>query len=105
MRKSGKKTNKKLPLEHNTTGVLGMRRDRISDRNPMGGTLKVAVPSENTSVSNSGMYFILVSTVVSVVISTFVMGLETSVQLEDATLITFYTFDFAELLAAVHASW
>jgi hypothetical protein len=105
LRKDKKKTYTKLPLEHNVSGVLGMRRERISDRNPMGGTLKIAVPSAKLDTSGSGVYFILVSVFVSVLISAVVLGLEASVVLVDSTLLTSYTFDFDALIAAVYAAW
>lgn len=105
LRPSTKKVTKKLPLEQNTSGVLGMQRGRISSRNPMGGTLKIDVPAANDATSSSGVYFILVSTIVAVVISTFAVGLEASVYSEGPKLITSYAFDFNTLLAAVIAAW
>lgn len=103
--KDTKRTNSKLPLEQNLTGVLGMKRARISDRKPVGGTLKVDVPVTQGVESGSGLYFVLLSVVVSAMISTFVLGLEASIHLDGAELVTSYTFDFNALLAAIYSAW
>ena len=101
LKSNAKNKKKKLPVEHNTTGVLGMKRRRISDRNPSGGTLKMAVPTQRTSVSSVGVYGILFSILVSSVISMFLLGLEATVSLEGSVLVTSYTFEFSTLLNMV----
>jgi len=105
LRKEPKHTNKNLPIEHNIDGILGMRRSRISDRNPMGGTLKVNVPSANMGVSSSGVYLVVISTIVSVLVSFFIVGLQTSLYTEGSTMITSYSITFEKLLAAVYLAW
>ena len=105
LRKDKKQPNKKLPIEHNVTGVLGMRRARITDRNPAGGTLKVAVPVDNVSISRFRTYVVLTATVSSVVISTLILGLETDMYTEGELLVSSYVFEFNRLLAAVYSAW
>jgi hypothetical protein len=101
LRSDAKKRKRKLPVEHNTTGVLGMQRRRISDRNPLGGTLKVAVPSDNSFLSSFGIYSIFMSILVSSTIAIFLLGLEATVSIEGSTLVTSYAFEFNTLLNAV----
>jgi len=101
LKSSTKKHKRKLPVEHNTTGVLGMQRRRISDMNPLGGTLKMVVPSDKNSISNFGIYSILLSILVSSAISVFLLGLEATVSLDGSALVTSYSFEFSTLLNVV----
>jgi len=105
LRKSTKAKKRALPIEHNPDGVLGMQRQRIVGRNPLGGTLKIEVPSRTTPNQSFGGYFIVISTVLSVMISLFIIGLQADVGVQDSLLSTSYTFTFDELRAAVFASW
>lgn len=105
LRKDKKRVTKKLPIEHNIDGVLGMRRSRITDRNPVGGTLKVAVPTENSSVSIHRTLVIASAVVSSALVSAIIMGFQADVQAEGVVLVTSYTFEFGRLLAAVVAAW
>ena len=104
-RKDIKKKHRKLPLEHNIDGVVGMTAERISDRNPVGGTLKVAVPSDHASVSRFGAYVVTASVLVSVILSVFIVGLESVIEVSEATMVTSYFFDLQTLLAAVSEAW
>jgi len=96
--------DKNLPLEHNPHGVLGMRRGRISARNPAGGTLKVNVPTTNvTVVASSGPYVLFVSMILSVIIAFVTLSLESSVVIQgDGNMTTSYIFKIQELLASVY---
>lgn len=104
-RKDTKKKYRKLPLEHNSDGVIGMTAQRINDRNPVGGTLKVSVPSDHVSVSRFGTYVVTASVLVSVIVSVFLVGLESVIEVNDTTMVTSYFFDLQTLLAAVSEAW
>jgi len=69
--------------------------------NPLGGTLKMVVPSDKNSISNFGIYSILLSILVSSAISVFLLGLEATVSLDGSALVTSYSFEFSTLLNVV----
>ncbi|MFT5849671.1 MAG: hypothetical protein ACI9H6_000485 [Patiriisocius sp.] len=104
VRPSTKKPVKKLPLEHNADGIVGMRRERIVDRNPIGGTLKVAIPDSREVVTGSMGYVIAISTFCSLALLISMLGLQSTVAVEDGILSTSYVFLVDTLLAAVSLS-
>ncbi len=105
IRNTTKKPVKKLPLEHNTDGVLGMRRDRIIARNPVGGTLKVDTKLDQEPVSGSHAYIIAISALCSVILLISMFGLQSTVVVENGVLSTSYMFVVDTLLAAVGAAF
>ena len=103
-RKDLKKKSQHLSTEHNN-GVAGMTVDGIRDRNPKGGTLKVAVPTDHAFISRTGTYFMTTSVLMSVIVSMVIVGLKSVIEVSQATMTTSYVFEFQTVLAAVSGAW
>lgn len=94
-----------LPLEHNIHGVLGMQRARISDRNPLGGTLKVNVPSTKQLPPYSAAPLLVLVSICSVALSFVAVTLQSNMYVQGGTVVSNFTVEVQSLLAAVHAAW
>ena len=105
LRKTTKKKKRNGTPEHNINGVMSMRRDRISARNPSGGTLMINVPSNNYVGAGSGAYMLVISAMVSVCIAVVLVGLESIITVENDVMTTAYFFHFDTLLATVYEAF
>jgi len=105
LRKSTKMINPTPSTKYKRTGVPRMKRDRITKRKSLDGTLTIETPLKNSSVSGSGVYFILISVVISLVISTFLLGMQAFLQTEGSTAVNSFIFDFDTVLSAIYTAW
>jgi hypothetical protein len=106
-KRTEKKKKRNLPTEHNDSGIIGMTAQRISDRNPRGGTLKVAVPTNHFASRGvrGGRYILVATFVCAVFVSTFMLGLQSVVLVQDAIVTTSYFFEFEKVIATVSSAW
>lgn len=102
-RPSTKKKKRALPYEHNTKGVLGMRRRKIIGRNPAGGTLMVNAEAD-TLVYEGGIKksFVLVAVFLAVVGGVLLSSFEQKITIQQDSTTASYVLNFANAKAAAY---
>lgn len=102
-RRVSAKKKKGAVLEHNTDGVVAMTRARISDRNPMGGTLKIE--SSMSTMRGAHAPTLLVAAFVAIAVSVALASMVQVISVSDQTMIMQYTVDINALKATVYSAF
>ncbi len=104
-RASTKKKKKNAPREHNTQGILGMKRQKIVDRNPVGGTLRINTPRENRERKKIGFFTLTVASVCAIVLAVLVTTIEQHVYVINDETVVRYSLEFESIVAAAYEAF